>query len=409
MNTPDKLIREAADLYKQGYSQRKAAKLLGCCKSTVGNRWKLAAERGYLGFSPVLPGFRLSQSTDVFGPEGELRAQFVQQKPERGDEFKVPEGHLIKGVSALINEDGREIVKWVKTREGVLDPLQVADLLKKSFEDYKPAAKPKPEPKNVDDDLCTLIPCNDWHLGMYAWGQQTDMNWDLAIASKAIRKAAHDVIERSPASVEGIILIGGDLLHADNQENRTAKSGNQLDVDGRYPKILLGASQLIVEVIDAALLRHEHVTVRILPGNHDEHSAVAVAYFLLAWYKNEMRVTIDVDPSLFWWFRFGFCLFGATHGHTVKIGKMPEIMAHRRAKDWGETKFRYIHGFHLHHTAKFASEGAGVISEIHQAPIPQDAWHFNSGFLSGRSMQAITYHRDYGEVGRVRTALLDDK
>jgi len=37
--------------------------------------------------------------------------------------------------------------------------------------------------------------------------------------------------------------------------------------------------------------------VRILKGNHDEHAAVAVSYFLLAWYRNEPRVkraTLDL-------------------------------------------------------------------------------------------------------------------
>jgi hypothetical protein len=102
-------------------------------------------------------------------------------------------------------------------------------------------------------------------------------------------------------------------------------------------------------------------------------------------------------------------MLGATHGHQSSnhIAKMPGIMAHRRAVDWGATKFRYVHGFHLHHSAKIATEGNGVICEVHQAPIPQDAWHFASGFLSGRSMQGITYHRNFGEIGRVRTAILD--
>jgi hypothetical protein len=102
-------------------------------------------------------------------------------------------------------------------------------------------------------------------------------------------------------------------------------------------------------------------------------------------------------------------MLGATHGHTVKIAKMPGIMAARCAEDWGATKFRYVHGFHLHHSAKTATEGDGVICEIHQAPIPQDAWHYGSGFISGRSLQAITYHSEYGEIGRVRTAILDAK
>ncbi len=31
-------------------------------------------------------------------------------------------------------------------------------------------------------------------------------------------------------------------------------------------------------MIELCVARHRHVTVRILPGNHDENSAVAVAY-----------------------------------------------------------------------------------------------------------------------------------
>jgi hypothetical protein len=41
-----------------------------------------------------------------------------------------------------------------------------------------------------------------------------------------------------------------------------------------------------------------------------------------------------------------------TYGHTVKITEMPQIMRHRRAEDWGQTKWRYVHGFHLHQSAR---------------------------------------------------------
>lgn len=45
--------------------------------------------------------------------------------------------------------------------------------------------------------------------------------------------------------------------------------------------------------------------------------------------------------------------------------------------------------------------------ESHQAPIPQDSWHYGEGFLSGRSLQTITYHSAVGEIGRVRVAMID--
>lgn len=404
---PDALTREqlaeTVERVKQFPTLQQAADALDITYRALYYRLKSAARAGLvLDEKPAMPGFRVSQVTTH--PDGK---QTVQQKPEHGGPFEMPAGHVIKGKSTLVGPDGATLLEWIKTKEGQIDPLAIVEQLKASFVDYKPAALPAPTPSAPAAELLTLLPCNDWHVGMFGWRKEVGENWDLKISLATIGAAVEDTVARSPSSAECIVLGGGDLLHADNSENKTAKSGNVLQVDGRYPKVVDAAAMLMVKTVDAALRRHEHVTVRILPGNHDEHSAVAIAYFLRAWYRNETRVTVDVDPSLFFWFRFGRVMLGATHGHTVKLAQMPSIMAHRRAEDWGATKFRYVHGFHIHHSSKVATEGNGVICESHQAPIPQDAWHFGAGFLSGRSLQAITYHRDFGEIGRVRTAILD--
>jgi hypothetical protein len=402
----EETLQEAAALYREHGSISAAARAAGMPRNTMQNRVHRAAERGLLGTDPVMPGFRVAKASTTHDADGAIVRRHIQQLPERGDAFSPPIGHVVKGVSALLDSEGREIVKWVKTREGN-EPVDVIEACKAAMEGYRSDRPPTPAPVLASDNLLTMFPANDWHLGMHAWGRETEANWDLKIAEESIGRAAVEAIERSPASVEAVLLGGGDLMHSDNNENRTARSGNTLQVDGRYQKVIGVACRLKVRVIDAMLARHSRVTVRILPGNHDEHAAVAIAYFLAAWYRNEPRVTVDLDPSLFWWHRFGKVLLGATHGHTVKIQQMPGIMAHRRPEDWGATRYRYAHGFHLHHTAKFATEGEGVISEIHQAPIPQDAWHFGSGFLSGRSLQTITYHRDFGEISRSRVAILD--
>jgi hypothetical protein len=397
-------LQRAVDLYREhGNSERAAAKASGLARSTFQGHLKAAATRGMLLDHPAaMPGFRISRVNE--GPNGKS----VEQKPEHGAPFAVPDGHMVKAVSALVDEDGREVIKWIKTKQGVLDPLTVADWLKTSFADFKPAALPAPAPRAARVDLCTLLPCNDWHINLSTWGKQVGSNWDLKIAETTIGSAVEETIDRSPASQHCIILGGGDLLHTNGRRNETA-NGTPQDADSRYQKGVDVVTRLMVRTTDAALRRHQHVTLRILKGNHDEDSSIAVAYFLAAWYRNDPRVTVDLDPSDYFWFRFGLVMLGATHGHQSSnhIAKMPGIMAHRRAEDWGATKFRYVHGFHLHHSAKIATEGNGVICEIHQAPIPQDAWHFGSGFLSGRSLQAITYHAQYGEIGRVRTAILD--
>lgn len=399
MSLPTEELRRRADAYREHGTLIKAAAALGIGKSALHDSIKRAAEAGLLGTEPVLPGFRISKISNTPG------GTFIQQTQERGDRFEVPAGHVVKGVSALVDAQGRVIQQWQKTAVEQ-SPVDVAAILKEAFHDVQPAA-PVAVPAQVYDDLLTLTPLADWHIGLFSWHRETDTNWDLKIAESVIGSAIEDLIARTPPSANAIVLGGGDLLHSDNNENKTARSGNVLQVDGRYQKVLMTACRLVVRSIDASLKRHGHVTVRILPGNHDEHASVAVAYFLLAWYRNEPRVTVDVDPSLFFWFRFGKVMIGATHGHTVKLKDMASIMAHRRAEDWGATRHRFIHGFHIHHSSKFASEGGGVISESHQTPTPQDAWHFGSGFLSGRSMQSISYHKEYGEVSRVRVAMMD--
>lgn len=411
MSTPrlsDEAAQEAADSYAaNGGNISAAARAVGLDRATYRGRLDHAARRGMLGTKPVLPGFRISQTTAVTNEDGDVIREFIQQRPERGGEFEAPAGHAVKGVSALVDADGRVIQQWIKTREGDVGITDVIEACKAAMDGYAGAASLVSPPASHDTELLTLFPANDWHLGMHAWQRETDINWDLKIAEDAIGSAALDAIARSPSSGTAILLGGGDLLHSDNNSNTTARSGNVLQVDGRYQKVVGVACRLKARLVEAMLAKHDHVIVRELPGNHDEHAAVAVAYFLSAWFRNEPRVTVDLDPSLFFWHRFGKVLIGATHGHTVKPQDMAQIMAHRRAEDWGATKFRYVHSFHLHHKKMFASEGGGVVTEIHQAPIPQDAWHWGAGFLSGRSLQTITYHAEHGEVSRSRVALLD--
>ncbi len=74
----------------------------------------------------------------------------------------------------------------------------------------------------------TLTPLADWHIGMFSWSKETGENWDLKIARERLASAIDDLTERSPRSHLGVVWGGGDLLHADSNENKTAKNGNAL-------------------------------------------------------------------------------------------------------------------------------------------------------------------------------------
>jgi len=404
MPTPtitDEQIARTVEVRARHRFNTQAAAELGVDEKTVRRHLALAAERGLLGTDPVLPGYAI-KSVASKTPDG----AWVKQTKEHGAPFEVPAGHAVKGVSALVDAEGRTIQQWVKTREQP-SAIDVAETLKAAFENWEPAAPAVVAPSATDTDLLSLIPCNDWHVGMFAWSRETDQNWDLKIAERVIGAAVEGAIARSPSCHTAIVLGGGDLTHADNNDNRTKRSGNVLDVDGRHQKVVEKAGELMARTVDAALRRHSRVIVRNLKGNHDDETAPAIAWFLKAWYRHEPRVYVDLDQSLFFYHQHGLVMNAATHGHAAKLKDMPQIMAHRRPEMWGSTRFRYAHGFHVHHKSGFVTEGGGVVCESHQAPIPQDAWHYGAGFLSGRSIQTISYHKSYGEIGRVREAVLD--
>ena len=401
MNLDNEDLAARVAAYKEHGSERKACNALGISKTALHKSLVKAASLGLMGTAPVLPGYEIktvsSKSAD---------GAWVKQGKAAGEVFETPAGHSIKGVSALVDADGRVIQAWHKTRAEP-SAIDIAETLKAAFDGWTPAAPPAVRPSAFRDDLLNLVPCNDWHVGMFAWNRETDQNWDLKRSEADIGDGIEDAISRSPAAGTAIVLGGGDLTHADNNENRTARSNNVLDVDGRHQKVVGTAGRLMVRTVDAALRRNDRVIIRNLKGNHDEETAPSIAWFLAAWYRNEPRVAVDLDQSLFFYHQIGLVMLAATHGHAAKLKDMPQIMAHRRPEMWGATRYRYAHGFHVHHQSKYASEGGGVIMESHQAPIPQDAWHFGSGFLSGRSLQTISYHREAGEMARVRVAMID--
>ena len=197
-----------------------------------------------------------------------------------------------------------------------------------------------------------------------------------------------------------MILNLGDWQHADDQSNTTRESHNQLDVDGRWYKVLTAGVRLMMEVIDLALAKHERVVVRNIPGNHDPHASKALTVALAAFYARDKRVTIDDDPGEFFFRRFGVNLVGATHGHRMKPDKMAQTMAVDRAADWGATLYRWFLFGHIHHET--AKEVMGVRVESFQTLASKDACHHASGYRAGQSLQSITLHKKHGEIGRHR-------
>lgn len=320
--------------------------------------------------------------------------------PEYDMTHAVPDGFAVKGVSTLYRPDGSVAAQWVKSSA---DQERREAMLREACEAMASELPQLPARKAKGAwaaDLLTVYPIGDPHVGMYAWAEETGDDWDLTIAERVHCSAMDALVQAAPASERAVLLNLGDALHYDSMAAVTPRSGHLLDADGRYAKMVRVAVKIIRQCIESALAKHKHVHVINLPGNHDETGALWLSVALSHVYENDPRVTVDTNPSVFSYYRFGKTLIGAHHGHSCKPDKLPGVMACDRAKDWGETEHRYWLTGHVHHEAK--REYAGVTVESFGTLAGKDAYAATGGWRSGRSMQAVIYHDRFGEVARSR-------
>lgn len=372
MPTPplsDEVLLEAVRLRNQHRTLKAAADAAGLSWQTFNLRLMRAAERGLDGSVP---------------------------KP-------MPPGQRVKGTSTLygLNQVGEweEKLQWVKSVDD-RSREDVVAAIREAFDEYKGRAKPVPAPKHGDGELLSVYPIADQHHGLLAWGEESGEDYDIKIGADRLRACMSRLIAQSPPSKGAVILNLGDYFHNDDSRNVTPASGHTLDVDTRYIKIIRTGVQLMMDCIDLALVKHETVLVRNLPGNHDVHSSVALTVALSAFYAKNARVIVDDDPSEWFFHRFGSTLIGGNHGHRAKPSDMAMTMAVRRRKDWGDTKFHYIYTGHIHHFS--AKEIGDVVVESFQTLAAKDAYAAGNGFNSGQSLTSITLHHRDGEIGRHR-------
>jgi hypothetical protein len=317
---------------------------------------------------------------------------------------RVPEGHRVKGVSTLYNEEGAIKAQWVKTD---VDRAQAEDAFQTAILDLCDGLQGKspviPPPAYADDDLLTVIPMGDPHFGLLSWKPETGEDFNTAKAEEMTFGAVDLLASMSPPSGTALFLNLGDYFHADDSTNRTPRGGNVLDVDGRFDKVASIGFRAMIRCIERLLEKHGHVIVRNNPGNHDPHQAKMLNIAVGAYFHNETRVTVDPSPSTFYFYRFGRTLIGSTHGDGAKLPDLPLIMANDVPQEWAAAQFRVWHVGHFHHNQRLGQKDlVGCEVETHRTLAAGDAWHRHQGYRALRDMKAITYHREHGEISRVR-------
>ena len=309
-------------------------------------------------------------------------------------------GFLVKGVSTLYDVDGQQKAQWVKTTATADRDEHLRESIAEAFEDWRGVGRIAAAPKHTTDEMLTVYPMGDPHLGLYGFAPEAGDNFDLRIAEQNLCEAVKRLVACSPKSQTCILLNLGDFFHSDSMDNRTSRSGHALDVDTRWSKVLRAGVRAMMTCIEAAAKKHEKVIVKNLIGNHDDHTSQMLGLALALFYEGNERVEIHDDPAKFWFHRFGQVLIGAGHGDTTKPAQLPGIMATDRAEDWGQTKHRYFYTGHIH--TQNVAEYPGCVCESFRTLAARDAWAAAKGYRSGRDMYCIVHHKDHGEVERHR-------
>lgn len=312
----------------------------------------------------------------------------------------VPDGYLVKGTSTMIDADGNEKLRWVKTS---VDNEHLEILLEQAREAFcseLPRAISSECPEvDFDDETMAMYPVFDLHIGAMAHKHECGENYDTATAEKVMNSFFDYAVDKAPKSRNATLVLGGDFLHYDSLEAKTPASGHILDSDSRYAKLVYVAIRSVRRAVSRMLEKHQAIDIKVISGNHDEAGMVWLRAALAAFYEDEKRITVDVSPAAMLMTSFGSTLIGYTHGHQIRKAETRlTVMATDFRELFGNSKYVYTHSGHWH-SQKITETNLGI-DEVHGQLGAPDAYSANGGWRSMRQAAVIVYHNRFGEVGR---------
>ena len=365
---------QCLELLTDGYSRSEIADLMGISKDAIRKR--------------------ISRIKDAAALRG--------WSPEHNMTKTTPETHIVKGTSTLYGGAGEQKLQWVKTNVGMEQQLEALREAAEALREDIPTQPPIPlnyNAQKASEKLLNLHVLTDYHMGMMSWGEETGEDWDIKRAERMLVDWFAHALLRSPDARIGVLANIGDHLHFDGMSPVTPTSGNLLDADTRYPKVVRVVIRSMVQIINMMLDKYEHVHLIMADANHDMAGEVWLREMFSIFYANDPRITVDTNPSTYNYIEHGLTSLFFHHGHKKKVNNVDSVFVKKYREVFGRTKFSYCHMGHLHHID--VKETNLMIVEQHRTMAPGDAYSSSHGYLSGRSAPVITYHKDFGEVGRI--------
>ena len=386
-------LQRRVDALKDYGSQNKAAAALGINRQSFQSSIKKAASLGLMGVDPVLPGYEVKSIASKSGDA------WIKQVKEHGDVFSIPDGHSVKGVSALVDAEGRTVQKWVKTGQDIANAASTLNAMFQGFVDELPKSPIIAKPAKCLDKMLCQYTITDMHLGALAWGEETGSgDYDISIGEKLLLDWFSAAIDGTPNAKRAMFAQLGDFLHYDSFKSITPEHGHVLDADTRYTKMVRVAIRVMRTIINMLLEKHEQVNLLISDANHDPAGGAWMREMFAAFMSENDRLTVDTSPGAYSFLEHGNVSLFFHHGHRRKIANVDTVFVGKFRELYGRTKFSYGHMGHLHNDELLTTNLMKI--ERHETLAAPDAYAANGGWLSGRSAKVIYYNADFGEVGR---------
>ena len=251
-----------------------------------------------------------------------------------------------------------------------------------------------PQVEVARNSLMTVYPVFDLHAGMSAWGKETgSQDYDLAHMADDVVDAFSNLDMLTPHGGKAVLILGGDTLHIDDSRNETPQSKHKLDADGRYYKVLQDTINALCWMVDHLHRRHSSVVVRVLRGNHDDHSHMVLSFALAERYRNAPNIEIERNPRDLFSIQHGNSLIAAHHGDKSPPQRLAMMLADS-CQFWSATRDRHLLTGHVHHDS--SKDFPGIKWHSLRAFCPPDAYGAN--FAPRRALQAMVFHDKKGLV-----------
>jgi hypothetical protein len=310
-------------------------------------------------------------------------------------------GFAVKGTSTLYDMEGNAKLQWVKTSQDAEQMQEAMDAAMQGFKDELPKAFAIPESRiDYNSDILNQYTLTDSHLGALSWKPETGSSWDLDIAERTILGWFEQAIKSAPNAESCMFANLADYLHYDSMESVTPTNNHILDSDSRFQKVVRTAIRITRKIISMLLGKYKAVNIVHCAANHDPASGVWLREWLVAHYEDEPRIIVDDSADIYYCHKFGNVSLFYHHGHVRRLANIDDVFVAKFREIYGSTKYSYAHLGHLHSRAVKSTNL--MILEQHETLAAPDAYASNGGWMSDRSAQVITYHKEYGECGRVR-------